>query len=167
MGNGGGGGEPSVIKGGGGGGGEVVGRGRGPRPRGEMTGWGGQHHRPPLRPRGRAGRGAGRSGAVVVLRGLSRTLAARGGRVRPPGRKVGRDGTGAASCGAPVPGWARAPPPPQPRGVALCRVGTGWVGGWRVAAAPRGSFPSAPPVLVLILFPPSLSLSQIAAVRSA
>jgi hypothetical protein len=46
MRNGGGGGEP-VIKGGGG---AVVGRGRGPRLRGEMTGCGG--HRPPRRPRG-------------------------------------------------------------------------------------------------------------------
>jgi hypothetical protein len=89
MGNGGGGGEPSVIKGGGGGGGAVVGRGRGPRPRGEMTGWGGQHHRPPLRPRGRAGRGAGRGGAVRwwfcgVCRVLSRRAA--GGCGRQEGR---------------------------------------------------------------------------------
>nr|TKV94872.1 hypothetical protein SEVIR_9G324232v2 [Setaria viridis] len=124
MGNGGGGGEPSVIKGGGGGGGAVLrwARGRGPRPRGEMTGWGGQHHRPPLRPRGRAERCGGFAGFVAYSRGARRTGAAV--------REGSQEGRGDV--------MARAPPPPQPRGVAVCRVGTGWVVGW-VASGGRAA----------------------------
>ncbi|KAG0550200.1 hypothetical protein BDA96_01G319000 [Sorghum bicolor] len=143
--------------------GAVVGRGRGPRPRGEMTGWGG--HRPPLRPRGRAERCGGFAGFVAE----SRTRGARRMDEGRKGRGARWNGTrpreyGAASGGRSPCQWrARAPASaaPQPRGVAVCRVGSRdgwWMGGWRLAGGGRPAFfplGSARPRPDLFFFPRS------------
>ena len=154
--------------------------GRGPRPRGEMTGWGG-HHRPPLRPRGRAERCGGFAGFVAYPRGARRAADGCGR------EEKGRGGGGRRAGGGVM---ARAPRPVTRRRIVRspCRGGRGrprlrsrsrsrsraawrcavsdrdgwWLGGWRAAAAPRLSSPVPPvPGLIFSLTRPRLSEIQL------